>query len=153
MLYDGNQELRRSSARIFSLWLRSFSDLPKHHRRWRSSDAANLRRHIDLSIREVPSGTRVFDWSIPPEWNIRDAFVKNADGKRVVDFRRSNLHVLNYSSPVHTKLPLEELKEHIFTLPDQPDSSPIEHPITRSAGVSVWRRISSLGCRGIYECP
>ena len=84
----------------------------------------HLRRHIDLAVREVPSGTKVFDWTVPREWNIRDAFVKNAEGKRVVDFARSNLHVLNYSSPVRAKLPLAELKEHIFTLPDQPDVIP-----------------------------
>ena len=84
----------------------------------------HLSRHIKLEIREVPSGTRVFDWTVPREWNIRDAFVKNAEGKRVVDFRRSNLHVLNYSSAVQAKLPLRELKEHIFTLPDQPDVIP-----------------------------
>ena len=84
----------------------------------------HLGRHIDLAVREVPSGTRVFDWTVPREWNIRDAFVKNAEGKRVIDFRRSNLHVLNYSSAVQAKLPLDELKEHIFTLPDQPDVIP-----------------------------
>ena len=84
----------------------------------------HLSRHIDLAIREVPSGTRVFDWTVPREWNIRDAFVKNAEGRRVIDFRRSNLHVLNYSSAVQAKLPLAELKEHIFTLPDQPDVIP-----------------------------
>ena len=84
----------------------------------------HLSRHIDLAVREVPSGTRVFDWTVPREWNIRDAFVKNAEGKRVIDFRRSNLHVLNYSSAVQMKLPLDKLKEHIFTLPDQPDVIP-----------------------------
>src|ERR1044071_9406173 len=71
----------------------------------------HLSRHIDLAIREVPSGTKVFDWTVPREWNIRDAFVKNAEGRRVIDFRRSNLHVLNYSSAVQAKLPLAELKE------------------------------------------
>ena len=84
----------------------------------------HLSRHINLAVREVPSGTRVFDWTVPREWNIRDAFVKNAEGERVIDFRRSNLHVLNYSSAVQAKLPLGELKEHIFTLPDQPDVIP-----------------------------
>ena len=84
----------------------------------------HLSRHINLAVREVPSGTRVFDWTVPREWNIRDAFVKNAEGKRVIDFRCSNLHVLNYSSAVQVKLPLGELKEHIFTLPDQPDVIP-----------------------------
>jgi aminopeptidase-like protein len=84
----------------------------------------HLSRHINLAVREVPSGTRVFDWTVPREWNIRDAFVKNAEGKRVVDFRHSNLHVLNYSSAVHAKLALDKLREHIFTLPEQPDVIP-----------------------------
>ncbi len=85
---------------------------------------ASLTRHIDLNVRSVPTGTQVFDWQVPKEWTIRDAFIKNSAGERVVDFRRSNLHVLNYSMPVHVQLPLSELKQHIFTLPDQPDLIP-----------------------------
>ena len=84
----------------------------------------HLARHLPLEVHEVPTGTQVFDWSIPPEWTIRDAYIKNAAGDRIVDFRRSNLHVLNYSRPVHAKLTLEELKEHVFTLPEQPDLIP-----------------------------
>ncbi|MGH3468208.1 MAG: DUF4910 domain-containing protein [Thermocrispum sp.] len=83
-----------------------------------------LARHIDLEVHEVPTGTQVFDWTIPREWNIRDAWIKNAAGQRVVDFRRCNLHVLNYSRPVHAGLPLDELKKHVFTLPEQPDLIP-----------------------------
>jgi aminopeptidase-like protein len=79
-----------------------------------------LAGHIDLEVHEVPTGTPVFDWTIPREWNIRDAYIKSAAGERVVDFQRNNLHVMNYSAPVHVRLPLEALKEHIFTLPDQP---------------------------------
>jgi aminopeptidase-like protein len=66
----------------------------------------------------------VFDWTVPREWNIRDAFIKNDAGERVVDFRSCNLHVLNFSTPVHGKLPLSELKEHIYTLPDYPGLIP-----------------------------
>lgn len=83
-----------------------------------------LNRRIPLSIKEVPSGTPVFDWTIPPEWNISDAYIKNERGERVVDFKKNNLHVLNYSVPIRTRLPLDELKKHIFTLPDQPDLIP-----------------------------
>ena len=83
-----------------------------------------LNRFIPLSIEEVPSGTPVFDWTIPPEWNISDAYIKNERGERVLDFKKNNLHVLNYSVPIRTKLPLDELKKHIFTLPDQPDLIP-----------------------------
>ncbi len=84
----------------------------------------HLRQHIDLNVNEVRTGTRVFDWRVPREWNIRDAFIKNAAGEKVVDFNVCNLHVLNYSSPIHAKLSLAELKEHIFTLPQQPDLIP-----------------------------
>src|SRR5689334_6757108 len=60
-----------------------------------------IQDHIPLAIHEVPTGTQVFDWTVPKEWNIRDAWVKNAQGARVIDFQRSNLHVVNYSIPVH----------------------------------------------------
>jgi aminopeptidase-like protein len=83
-----------------------------------------LARHIDLEVHEVPTGTQVLDWTIPPEWRIRDAYIKNADGERVVDFRRCNLHVLIYSQPFRGTLPLTELKKHVFTLPDQPTLIP-----------------------------
>jgi aminopeptidase-like protein len=84
----------------------------------------SIGRRINLQITDVPSGTPVFDWTVPKEWNIRDAFIKSPDGKRVVDFRRSNLHVLNYSTPVDAIMPLSELKPHLFTLPDHPEWVP-----------------------------
>ena len=83
-----------------------------------------LGRTLDLRISEVPTGTPVFDWTVPREWSIRDAYIKNESGERVVDFREHSLHVLNYSAPVRTKLTLAELKPHIHTLPDQPDLIP-----------------------------
>lgn len=83
-----------------------------------------LRRHIPLLTHEVPSGTQVFDWTVPREWNIRDAYVKNAKGEKIIDFKKSNLHVLNYSTPIHKVMVLEDLKEHLFTLPDHPDWIP-----------------------------
>jgi aminopeptidase-like protein len=83
-----------------------------------------IQERIPLQTTEVPTGTQVFDWTIPKEWNIRDAFIKSADGKRVVDFQKSNLHVMNYSTPVHTTMTLGELKPHLFTLPDKPDWIP-----------------------------
>jgi aminopeptidase-like protein len=79
---------------------------------------------VPLQLHEVPSGTEVFDWTVPKEWNIRDAYIKNAAGERVVDFQRSNLHVLNYSVPVHQMMSLTELREHLFTLPEAPDWVP-----------------------------
>jgi aminopeptidase-like protein len=83
-----------------------------------------IKRYIPLTVHEVPSGTRVFDWTVPKEWNITDAYIKNADGKKIVDFRRCNLHVVNYSVPVKKKLPLAELKSHLFTLPAHPQWVP-----------------------------
>jgi aminopeptidase-like protein len=83
-----------------------------------------VQRHIPLTIHEVPSGTKVFDWTVPKEWNIRDAYIKNAKGERIVDFNKSNLHVVGYSVPVKRKVPLKELQEHIFTLPNCPDWIP-----------------------------
>jgi aminopeptidase-like protein len=73
-----------------------------------------------LKITEVPSGTKVFDWTVPKEWNIKDAYVKNSKGKRVIDFKHSNLSVVNYSIPVKKSISLRELKTHLFTLPDHP---------------------------------
>ncbi|HEV8580057.1 MAG TPA: DUF4910 domain-containing protein [Thermoanaerobaculia bacterium] len=85
---------------------------------------ALIRERIPLEIHEVASGTPVFDWTVPREWNIRDAWIKDPDGNKVVDFQACNLHVLNYSVPIHAKLPLEELRKHLFTLPDQPELIP-----------------------------
>jgi aminopeptidase-like protein len=85
---------------------------------------SHLARHIDVISHEVPSGTQVLDWTVPREWNIRDAYIADDRGQRVVDFRRSNLHVMSYSIPVRVRLSLAELKPHIFTLPDQPDLIP-----------------------------
>jgi aminopeptidase-like protein len=83
-----------------------------------------LQRQIPLELREVPTGTQVFDWTVPKEWNIRDAYVKNSKGERVIDFQKSNLHVVNYSVPVHARMGLAELKQHLFTLPSHPDWVP-----------------------------
>jgi aminopeptidase-like protein len=85
---------------------------------------ALIREQIPLEIHEVPSGTPVFDWTVPKEWNIRDAWIKDPSGRKVVDFQEHNLHVLGYSAPARAKLPLEELKEHLFTLPEKPDLIP-----------------------------
>jgi aminopeptidase-like protein len=81
-------------------------------------------RRIPLAIHEVPTGTQVLDWTIPKEWNIRDAYIKNPRGEKVVDFKKSNLHVVGYSTPIHATLKLEELKSHLFTLPEHPDLTP-----------------------------
>ena len=83
-----------------------------------------LQEYIPLTRSEVASGTRVCDWTVPEEWNIRDAYIAAPDGRRVVDFRRSNLHVVSYSEPVRATLSLEELRPRLHTLPDRPDVVP-----------------------------
>ncbi|MGD1217015.1 DUF4910 domain-containing protein [Streptomyces krungchingensis] len=76
--------------------------------------------HIPLQVHEVPTGTQVLDWTVPQEWNIRDAYIADSSGHRVVDFAASSLHVLGYSVPVSATMPLDELRGHLYTLPDQP---------------------------------
>ncbi|MGI8436274.1 MAG: DUF4910 domain-containing protein [Chthoniobacterales bacterium] len=83
-----------------------------------------LSESIPLQVHEVPTGTEIFDWTVPREWNIRDAWIKNSAGERLVDFEKLNLHVVSYSSPVRHRLRLAELKEHLFTVPGYPDRVP-----------------------------
>jgi aminopeptidase-like protein len=83
-----------------------------------------IEEHIPLERREIASGTEVFDWRVPDEWNIREAHITAPDGTRIVDFARSTLHVVSYSEPVRATLPLEALQERLHTLPDQPDLIP-----------------------------
>jgi aminopeptidase-like protein len=85
---------------------------------------ALLQRVVPLEVHEVKSGQPALDWTVPDEWNIRAAWVKNARGERVIDFAQHNLHVLNYSVPIRQHMSLDELKPHLFSLPDQPDLIP-----------------------------
>jgi len=77
-----------------------------------------------LRVESVPTGTQVFDWTVPSEWTIRDAYISNEVGERIVDFRKSNLHVVGYSEPVDLWLNLEELEKHLYSLPNQPNAIP-----------------------------
>jgi aminopeptidase-like protein len=79
---------------------------------------------LELQTREIPTGTRIFDWTVPQEWNIRDAYIKDRQGRRIIDFAASNLHVLNYSTPVDARLPFSQLQSHLFSIREHPDWIP-----------------------------
>ncbi|HOZ65928.1 MAG TPA: DUF4910 domain-containing protein [Burkholderiaceae bacterium] len=85
---------------------------------------SHVQKLLPITVHEVPTGTPVFDWTVPKEWNIKDAYVANSQGERVIDFKKSNLHVLNYSTPVNQKMTLDELRPHLMTLPEHPDWIP-----------------------------
>jgi len=111
------QDMHRLIAELFPICRSITGDGLRHTLRI-------LRTYIPLEMREVPTGTQVFDWTVPKEWNIRDAFVKNSRSERVIDFAKSNLHVVNYSIPVQRRISLSELKEHLYTIPEHPDWIP-----------------------------
>jgi aminopeptidase-like protein len=111
-----------------------------------------LKADVPLSVREVASGTEVLDWTVPAEWNIRDAYIRNSQGERVVDFREHSLHVMSYSVPVHTRMSLEELVPHLHTLPDRPDWIPYRTSYYREAwGFCLTERQKQRLSEGTYE--
>jgi aminopeptidase-like protein len=83
-----------------------------------------ISQYISLTVTEVPTGTKVFDWTVPKEWNINAAWIADSSGKRIVDFERCNLHVLGYSAPVRSTMPLSELRDHLFIHRTNPDWIP-----------------------------
>jgi aminopeptidase-like protein len=83
-----------------------------------------IEKHVSIKTFEVPSGKNIFDWTIPKEWNIQDAYVLDPKKNKIIDFQKSNLHVVNYSIPINMKIPLKELKKHLHSLPEQPSEIP-----------------------------
>jgi aminopeptidase-like protein len=111
-----------------------------------------MRRHVGLEVHEVPTGTQAFDWTIPKEWNIRAAHIKDAAGNTVVDFADSSLHVMGYSVPVAATLPLAELRNHLHTLPEQPDLVPYRTSYWKETwGFCLPHRQASTLADGDYE--
>ena len=83
-----------------------------------------LREIAQFDIKEIPSNTVCYDWAVPEEWNIVDAFIKDSKGNKIVDFSESNLHIVNYSVPIDKIIPFCELEEHLHYLPELPNSIP-----------------------------
>lgn len=86
-----------------------------------------INKRIPLVINEVPTGTNVLDWVVPKEWNINDAYVKDAKGEKIIDFKKSNLHVVSGSVPVRKRVSVRELMEHLFSIPERPDWIPFRN--------------------------
>jgi len=113
--------------------------------------------HVEgLERHRVPSGTKCFDWTVPREWSIRDAWIADESGQRVVDFRESNLHVVNYSAPVRERLRWKELADHLHTLPDRPDWIPYRTSYYRETWGfclrhDLYRELEARGDDARYE--
>ena len=113
---------------------------------------AILGEQIDIQTHEVASGTPVFDWTVPPEWNVREAWIKDPAGKKIVDFQDHNLHVVGYSRPVHQTLSLEALQPRLHSLPEQPDWIPYRTSYYNETwGFCVPDRLKNALADGEYE--
>ena len=121
---------------------RAVPHLPQHHRRGVPVDLDTLAGHLDLAVHEVASGTRVFDWTVPREWSITDAYVATSAGERVIDFQAST-STWSASVPVSARMSLSELRPHLHTCPSIPTGSPTVPPTTTTTGASASPSVSS----------
>jgi aminopeptidase-like protein len=117
-------KVRRSEQSLFSLCEQLFPICRSITGNGVRETLSILQEYIDLEIFEIPTDKKVLDWTVPKEWNVREAWIKNSKGETIVDFRNNNLHLLSYSVPVHGKIDLASLKDHLYTLPEQPDLIP-----------------------------
>ena len=84
-----------------------------------------IKEHLPaLKVHEIPSGTKAFDWEVPKEWRIQDAWIKTPQGNKICDFQQHNLHLVGYSTPFHGKVNLNQLQNHLYSLPEQPKAIP-----------------------------
>jgi aminopeptidase-like protein len=114
---DAGQEIFAFAAKIFPICRSITGDGVRQTLR-------EIGLHVKLEVHEVSTGTEIFDWTVPREWNIHDAYIKTLAGDKIIDFAQSNLHVMSYSVPVRKRVSLAELKEHVHTLPERPDLIP-----------------------------
>lgn len=113
---------------------------------------AAVGKRLPLEVSEVPTGTPVLDWEIPREWEVRGARITGPDGRVVADFADSNLHLVGYSAPVRTRVPLVELREHLVTLPDRPDAVPYRTSYWNETwGFCVSQRVADSLVPGDYD--
>ena len=113
---------------------------------------AAVAEHIPLNVYEVPSGTSVFDWEVPREWNVREAWIADPQGTRIVDLRNHTLHLMSYSTPIRARMSLAELRPHLHSLPEHPDWIPYRTSYYRDEwGFCLTdRQLKSLS-EGTYE--
>jgi aminopeptidase-like protein len=108
---------------------------------------------VPLERYSTPSGAQVYDWVVPPEWSIRDAFVIGPGGEKVIDFRQNNLHVVQYSEPVDVELDLDDLQERLHSIPEQPDAIPyVTSFYKRTWGFALTERQRRALKPGRYRC-
>jgi aminopeptidase-like protein len=114
---------------------------------------AILREHAPWRIEEYRTGTRVYDWTVPREWVVRDAWIADATGRRIIDFRRNNLHLVGYSIPVRARMTFQELRPHLHSLPAMPDAVPYRTSYyAESWGFCLSeRQLATLDPHGVYE--
>ncbi len=106
----------------------------------------------NLSIKEIPTGTAVLDWTVPKEWKVSDAYIKTPSGEKICDFKKNNLHLVGYSVPIHRKMCLNELNQHLYSLDEQPDAIPyITSYYAEQWGFCLTKKQKSQLIGGEYE--
>lgn len=78
----------------------------------------------EIEIFEIPTGSKCFDWEVPKEWNCRQAYILTPEGKKICNYNKNNLHIVQYSIPINKEVSYEELEKHLYSLPDLPDAIP-----------------------------